>query len=274
MSREPARAGASWLRLREPADADARSRELVDIARTHLSDGPLTIHDLGAGTGSMTRWLAPQLDGPQRWVLHDRDADLVRLAIGMPVPRARDGAAVTVAARLGDVTRLDAATLSGASLVTASALLDMFTEDEADRFAGTCAATGCPALVTLSVVGRVGLLPADPLDARVESAFNAHQTRVSAEGRLLGPGAAAVTAAALRRAGLEVLERRSPWRLGVDRAALIEVWFAGWTRAALEQDPTLLEPLASYTRRRRSQLAAGSLSATVEHVDLLALPRR
>ena len=35
------------------------------------------IHDLGCGTGSMGRWLAPRLPGPQHWVLHDRDADLL-----------------------------------------------------------------------------------------------------------------------------------------------------------------------------------------------------
>ena len=205
--------------------------------------------------------------------MHDRDAELIGLANDMPVPRARDGAAVTVATRLDDVTRLAADELSGASLITASALLDMFTGAEVDRFAAVCAAAGCPTLVTLSVVGQVELRPADPLDGRVTAAFNAHQCRLSPGGRLLGPGAAAATAAALRRAGLEVLQRRSPWCLGVDRAALIEAWFDGWTRAALEQDPSLLEPLASYSRRRRSQLAAGSLSATVEHVDLLALPR-
>ena len=42
------------------------------------------IHDLGSGTGSMSRWLAPRLPGPQHWVLHDRDADLLaRAAAGM-----------------------------------------------------------------------------------------------------------------------------------------------------------------------------------------------
>ena len=67
-----------WLALREPADAAARVPALVDRLRPHLPDGPLTVRDLGCGTGSMGRWLAPLLAGPhQHWVLHDRDATLL-----------------------------------------------------------------------------------------------------------------------------------------------------------------------------------------------------
>lgn len=55
-----------WLTLREPADAAARSIDLVDEVRSCLpTDGRVEIHDLGCGTGSMARWLAVQLHGPQ-----------------------------------------------------------------------------------------------------------------------------------------------------------------------------------------------------------------
>lgn len=274
MALEPVRAGSGWLQLREPADADARSGELVEIVRAHLPDGPLELHDLGGGTGSMARWLAPRLDGPQRWVLHDRDAGLLELASRLPVPRSRDGAAVTLETRLDDITRLSVGDLAGASLITASALLDMFTAEELDRFAATSAGAGCPVLVTLSVVGRVELTPADPLDGRLMAAFNAHQRRPSPIERLLGPDAAAAAAQAFGHAGLEVLERPSPWRLTHDRAALAAEWFTGWIGAALEQDPRLVERAAPYVLRRRAQLAVGTVSVIVDHVDLLVLPGR
>lgn len=52
-----------WLELREPADAAARAMELLDPLRIRLANLPgrsgLAIHDLGCGTGSMGRWLAP-----------------------------------------------------------------------------------------------------------------------------------------------------------------------------------------------------------------------
>jgi len=77
-----------WLALREPADHAARSRDLAARIRGLVPDGPLVIHDLGSGTGSMARWLAPQLPGPQTWVLHDRDAALLDVALGLPAPAA------------------------------------------------------------------------------------------------------------------------------------------------------------------------------------------
>ena len=43
----------------------------------------------------MTRWLAPLLPGPQHWVLHDRDEDLLHVA--------RSTVPVTVPARSRDV---------------------------------------------------------------------------------------------------------------------------------------------------------------------------
>ncbi|OSC54189.1 SAM-dependent methyltransferase, partial [Streptomyces sp. 4F] len=66
------------MRLREPADAAARAHDLLDPLRIRLANLPsradgLVVHDVGCGTGSMGRWLAPLLDGAQHWVLHDRD---------------------------------------------------------------------------------------------------------------------------------------------------------------------------------------------------------
>src|SRR5919199_543586 len=122
----------------------------------------------------MTRWLAPLLPGPQHWVLHDRDEDLLHIARAT-VPRAVRGGPVTVEARPGDATWLTAAELAGASLVTASALLDLLTLDEVRRLARACATSACPALLTLTVAGRVDLEPAHPLDHLVGAAFDAHQ---------------------------------------------------------------------------------------------------
>ncbi len=63
-----------WLALREGADAAARAPELVELLRVHLAAAarpgtPSVIRDLGCGTGSMGRWLAPKLSGPQLWIL-------------------------------------------------------------------------------------------------------------------------------------------------------------------------------------------------------------
>ena len=62
------RGGALGRARRAPRAAPPRGRRLV-------------IHDLGGGSGAMGRWLAPRLPGPQHWVVHDRDADLLELAV-------------------------------------------------------------------------------------------------------------------------------------------------------------------------------------------------
>ena len=211
---EAIRVSAGWLDLRERADAGARSRDLVRRIRRRLPTAdPLVIHDLGCGSGSMGRWLAPLLPGRQHWVLHDRDADLLaRAALDVPGPAA-DGAGVAVETRMSDVTQLDSEDLAGAALVTASALLDLLTWDELTGLIRACAGAGCPVLFTLSVSGRVQLLQADPLDARMAAAFDAHQRRQTPRGRLLGPDAVEAAAQSFRRLGAEVVVRPSPWRL-------------------------------------------------------------
>ncbi|MFG2263979.1 class I SAM-dependent methyltransferase [Streptomyces sp. NPDC048720] len=270
---EPPRYAPEWLRLREPADAAARAAELLDPLRTRLAERPSgaggsAVHDLGCGTGSMGRWLAPRLDGAQHWVLHDRDPYLLHFAaVGSP-RAAADGSPVTVETRRGDVARLTPDALNGAALVTASALLDVLTREEVDTLAAACAGAGCPALLTLSVAGRVELTPPDPLDAEIAEAFNAHQRRDG----LLGPDAVTVAREAFAAHGAAVRLHPSPWRLGPEEAALTAQWLRGWVGAAVEQRPELSERAERYLRERLAACEAGELRAVVHHTDLLALP--
>ena len=267
MIAEAARVSPEWLLLREPADAAARSAELADrLGRQLAVAGRLLIHDLGGGRGAMGRWLAPRLPGPQHWIVHDLDADLLKLAVADAPGPAADGAAVTVETRRSDITRLAPADLAGASLVTASALLDLLTADALARLLVACA--GCPMLLALTVVGRVTLTPQEPLDALIGAAFDAHQRR----GRRLGPDAVRAAARELRDSGAEVLVRPSPWRLDAAHADLAAEWLGGWVGAACEQEPALAEEAFAYRDRRLAQAAAGELVVTVDHADLLVLP--
>ncbi len=250
-----------WLALREGADAAARAASLLGPLRSGLTS-PVVVRDLGCGTGSMARWLTGLLPGPQHWVLQDRDPDLVSLAAAT-VP----GEVTTV---VGDVTRLRAADLRGTSLVTASALLDLLTATEVADIAAACAGADCPALLTLSVDGRVDLRPGDPLDTRIEAAFNDHQRRTVAGRTLLGPTAVEVTAAAFAQRGAAVFRRPSPWRLGPEQAELTAEWLRGWVAAAVEQRPELAGAAVGYLDRRLA--AVGELRVVVQHTDLLAVP--
>jgi methyltransferase family protein len=245
---------STWLSLREPADAAARAVDLVGKAAL---TPPLVIRDLGCGTGSLGRWLAPLLPGPQHWILQDRDPALLEHAAA----HLPDG--VTVETQLGDVTTLTGDDLKTTSLITCSALLDLLTAGEVGALAAACAVHGTPVLFTLSVLGEVSFEPADPRDAEITAAFNAHQRRTVDGRRLLGPDAAGVTAAHFTAAGAEVTVAPSPWRLGPDSPLAAE-WLRGWLDAAGEQHPDL--PLDDY----RAMRAAQPFTVTVGHADLVA----
>lgn len=255
-----------WLALREPVDAAARSTGLADRAVAHLADRYGTrwtgggdrpvVRDLGTGTGSMPRWLAPRLPGPVHWVLQDTDPavlDRVR------VPGAR-----TVRSAIGDLTAGD---LAGTALATASAVLDVLTAADLDALVAACAGAGCPALLTLTVTGRVALDPPDPLDDAVAAAFDDHQRRSSR----LGPDAVARAVAGFGTHGT-VVTAASPWRLGPAHPELTAEWLRGRVAAAAEQDPALAGAAPEHLDHRSRSLAAGRLTAEVGHTDLLFLP--
>ena len=67
-----------WLSLREPADAAARSADVAaEVSGRMAGRECVRVLDLATGTGANLRCLAPQLPSPQRWLVVDRDVDLL-----------------------------------------------------------------------------------------------------------------------------------------------------------------------------------------------------
>jgi hypothetical protein len=266
-----------WLALREGADAAARAPQLVELVRGHLAaavrpGAPAVIRDLGCGSGSMGRWLARRLSGPQVWILHDRDAGLLASAAASMPSVAADGAPVWSRTQEGDLTHLRSSDLAGTALVTASAVLDLLTAEEVDGLAAACTEAGAAALLTLSVTGHVEFAPSDPLDAAFAGGFNAHQRRRTADRWLLGSDAVAVVVGAFARRGAVVESRPSPWLLGADRAELADEWLRAWIAAACVQQPDLERGAGAYLDRKLDACRAGQLRLVVGHSDVLALP--
>jgi hypothetical protein len=258
-----------WLRLRAEVDDRSRSTELARAAAALLPAGRQVVHDLGSGSGAMMRWLAPRLPGPQRWVLHDADVGILEHRSHEP---AVDDAGRPVLCRTSveQLEDLDASDLAEATLVVASALLDVITANEARSIVDACVEVGAPVLFSLTVTGQVEFEPPDEADHLFMTAFNAHQRR-DADGRtLLGPDAAEAVARLFAAAGWQVRTAHTLWTLTPTDDRLIEEWLDGWLDAAVEQQPELAGLADDYRLRRRAQLAAGDLRVAVHHEDVFA----
>ena len=259
-----------WLALREPVDHRSRSTDLVPpLIEWVGSRVRKRVLDLGSGTGSNLRYLAPLLPGQQRWTLVDRDADLLNRAAGSAV--AVPGVA-HVEGVLGELGREGMKLIPGADLVTASALLDLVTHEWLERLAAMCRAAESAVLLTLTWDGTMSWGDPDPDDALVSEAVRSDQLRDKGMGPALGPAAGQAAEHAFRAAGYDTRLRPSPWRLGAADASLAHALVDGWEFTALQQSPEHLSRIQGWAERRHTTVAA-EFALEVGHVDLLALPR-
>ena len=249
---------ADWLALREPADHAARDRGLLAAATDAAGSQPVIV-DLGCGTGSTIRAFQGHLAGPVRWELVDNDADLLT--------HAAQAAAGDVKTHQIDLRDLEALPLDRASLVTASALLDLCSRDWVEKLATRLASRRLPFYAALNYDGVMEWTPADPADAGITQAFNRHQRQDKGLGPALGPDAADVIAEIFAAAGYRVLQADSPWRLAPDQAALHLELLQGIARAA---DEAGAAEARAWGARRAA--AVERTHCRIGHRDILALP--
>lgn len=244
-----------WLALREPADAASRDRGLLAALADWAGERALAVRDLGCGTGSTFRALAP-LAPALDWTLIDHDRTLLEEA------RAQTGARTR---RLDLAAGIEEA-LDGAQVVTASAFFDLVSAAWLARFVAALP-EGAAIYAALSYDGRESWEPQPPHEAQALAAFHRHQGGDKGFGNALGPTAGATLAAALAQRGWRVRVADSAWRLGPGDAALIRRLADGAAQAVAETGALAPRALAEWTRARR---AADRVE--IGHLDLLALP--
>jgi len=269
-----------WLDLREGADHRSRNRRLERALAKHF-DGwrPITVVDLGCGTGSNLRASAPLLGPEQHWTLVDHDQALLDAAAQRLAAWA-DGAdrqggtlalfkgpkRIDVEFRRADLARdLEDALGANANLVTASALFDLVSAGFIARFAAAIAARKSAFYTVLTYDGDQRWMPEHEADAALLAAFHAHQRRDKGFGPSAGPDAPDALSDAFAAVGYSVQQGDSAWRLGAGDGALIAELTAGFAAAAGET-PQIDAPTVAAWR------AVDRTAAVVGHADTLALP--
>jgi len=250
-----------WLALREPADHAARASSLLPEVAAVVGPCPVVV-DLGCGTGSNLRGLAPHLPAAQRWRLVDHDRRLLAEAVSRVPP----GTETIVA----DLRNLKGLPLEGATLVTAAALFDLLSARWFDRFAARLAAKRLPLYAVLTYDGATRWAPPHPLDPLMHEALNTHQRADKGFGPALGPDAPGHMERTLAALGYRVSTADSAWILGPDRAELAIATGAGYARSAVELGMATEVEAGEWLDFRRGAAARGTM--VVGHRDLLAVP--
>lgn len=259
---------AEWLALREPADHAARAPSLVVRVAARLKGrADARAVDLAAGTGSNVRYLLPRLPEIQHWTLVDHDAALLAEAWRLLTPLTL-GAERSFDVRAGDLRDLDALPLAGTALVTASALLDLVSEEWLRGFAARCREARVDVLCPLVYDGRLACVPSDPADELIRSLVNLHQRSDKGFGPALGPEA--VRAVSTSFDGFEVVTAESDWTLGPEAGELQRQLVEGWAHAARTISASDAREVDAWRSRRISSIRSGASHIRVGHRDILA----
>jgi hypothetical protein len=277
---------AQWLALREPADHRARDASLRDQVvhdLAHLArvrPGPIKFVDLGCGSGSNLRALAPHMPATQHWTLVDYDPALLSAAKAALVQWAdqmvsdqdmlvllKNDKHISVKFLCEDLSsNLEDVLALPTDLLTAAAFFDLVAEDWLERF---CGLLRSPLYTVLTYNGQEIWHPPEPMDAAMLKAFHAHQQTDKGFGAAAGPNAVNVMETLLKARGFAVSKAQSPWKLAAADCNLIEQLAIGSAGAVLETKQVSAEEVSAWKKSR-------SVAQTCEigHTDLYARARQ
>jgi hypothetical protein len=270
---------AQWLDLREPLDAASRAPGLCTGLAERLAlrqrRSGLAIIDLGAGTGANLRYAAPLLGGAQEWLLVENDPLLqgameARLRAWRHTPQFEcriQHLPLDLATQLPQLPLVDNV------LLTASALLDLVSEEWLRALSRRAAQVSATVWFALTYDGDIDWLPAEPEDAEVRELVNLHQRNDKGFGAALGPQAGPLAEQLFAEQGYHIHSAPSAWHLGPEHAALQHALVAGWFEAACDIAPHRVAALASWLERRRAHIDAARSRLRVGHVDMVGQPR-
>ena len=275
---------AEWLALREPADHRARDQALQNNICEQLAIVARTEHravrliDLGCGSGSNLRALAPRLPEQQHWILVDYDPLLLAAArsaltdwadqvISNDAKLKVRKADKTIEIEFAEVDLardIERVLAWPADLITAAAFFDLVAEPWLIRF---CQALRVTLYTVLTYDGTETWLPAHRADTSILQAFHAHQKTDKGFGVAAGPDAAAIMQRELATRGFQVTLAPSAWKIDQTEAAFIRALATGSAAAVRETGLLSAQEIDQWHAARVT-----AQHCTVGHWDILATP--
>lgn len=277
---------ANWLDLREPFDHAARSTRLADTLVARLPARPKLL-DLGAGSGSLFRWLAPRIGRAQVWTLLDADPAMIDAAFDRIAdwaelndwPVTTPGRAMLlhtprgawrIEAIVADLAAVSTLPVAKHDAVVNTALCDLVSRGWIETLVPRLKV---PFYAALMVDGRASWAPAHPLDRAVAAAFRRDQGRDKGLGPALGRHAPAAMIDVFKAAGWQVATATSDWRIGSADTAMLRAVIDGDAGAALLANSRRAAAFDDWRDDRLHHALRGKLRLTLGHRDLLAFPR-
>ena len=285
---------ADWLSLREPVDHRSRNQalqaEVIDYLAQIKTIYPGSVHltDLGSGTGSNLRALAPHLDALQYWTLVDHDPLLLQAArntllawadseintraLGsrlntstqiQPLSILKQGKTIIVEFKCVDLFNDYQAVLDEpADLITAAAFFDLVAEPWLTQFCGNLSK---PLYTVLTYDGIEQWSPPEIMDADVLKAFHQHQRTDKGFGFAVGPTAPERLQSLLKAHQFTTVSAPSPWILDYRDRSLIAQLASGAAGAVREIN---IIPSATVNQWEQSRRQASECE--IGHIDLFA----
>lgn len=277
---------AEWLSVREPVDHASCNnmvkRTLLDYLKTiHGKTLPnLSVIDLGCGTGSNLRGLAPFLGRQQNWTLVDYDplllsaarealldwADEVIVDDDQNFEIKQSDRTLNIQFLQADLMKSYADVLDKKpDLITAAAFFDLVSTDWLKQFAQ---ALKSPLYTVLTYNGIEKWLPPHTADEAVLKAFIEHQQTDKGFGSAAGPHAAQALISALETRSFTVSQGLSHWALmNPEHLTLIRLLAQGIAQAVTEtgqvEQGDVNEWLAARIRAEGCEIG---------HIDIFAAP--
>jgi SAM-dependent methyltransferase len=263
-----------WLNLREISDHRARDKNLLKKTvdwLDNLKAKDRVIVDLGSGTGSTIRSLqkfTTRLPLIQ-WRLVDNDPELLAEAID------RHSEEYSIESFLVDLSETQKLPLDSVSLITASALLDLVSENFIQELCQLVKGKNDYRPVglysALNYDGCIKWTPSHPLDAAILVNFNTDQRRDKGFGPALGPDATDFLKCQFHATKFQCLSANSPWLLDSADYLLTESLINGISEVALQTDGLTNSDVLSWKSFRIKNIRTGT--CFLGHTDILVLPQ-